>query len=128
MRACGRGVAMAVGTLGGLMLRGSAGRAATSSYQLSSTLRKPKANPPPSASVFLADTGLLFLLTMIMRQIGACNLNTRMTQSAESAERLWGAVWSYVSRDVSWYSIRRELVLYILSRNSAHPSLIAEPA
>ena len=94
MRACGRGVAMAAeGTLGGVMLRGSAGRAATSSYQLSSTLRKPKATPPPSASVFLsgealaahaADTGLLFLLTMIMRQIGACNLNTRMTQRARS--------------------------------------------
>ena len=104
MRACGRGVAMAAeGTLGGVMLRGSAGRAATSSYQLSSTLRKAKANPPPSASVFLsgealaahaADTGLLFLLTMIMRQIGACNLNTRMTQRARSG--LWGAVWSYV--------------------------------
>ena len=53
----------------------------------------PKATPPPSASVFLsgealaahaADTGLLFLLTMIMRQIGACNLNTRMTQRARS--------------------------------------------
>ena len=52
----------------------------------------PKATPPPSASVFLsgealaahaADTGLLFLLTKIMRQIGACNLNTRMTQSRE---------------------------------------------
>jgi len=96
----------AEGTLGGVMLRGSAGRAATSSYQLSSTLRMPKANPPPSASVFLsgealaahaADTGLLFLLTKKQddaRQIGACNLNTRMTQRARS--ELWGAVWSYV--------------------------------
>jgi hypothetical protein len=62
----------------------------------------PKATPPPSARVFLsgealaahaADTGLLFLLTKIMRQIGACNLNT-MTQRARSG--LWGAVWSYV--------------------------------
>ena len=133
MRACGRGVAMATeGTLGGVMLTGLSGlmlSRLTSSFKLSSTLRKPKANRPPSARVLLsgealaahaADTGVL---TKLMRQISvlrAISAATRTThrRSAGTAGSSVG-VWSYVSRKLVLDTLYMDF-LYIYA---AHPSL-----
>ena len=118
MRACGRGVAMATeGTLGGVMLTGFSGfmlSRSTSSYKLSSTLRKPKANRPPSARVLLsgealaahaADTGVL---TKLMRQISVLRAISAATRTTHrrGARGDRGAVSECGAMShVSWYSI-----------------------
>ena len=100
--------------MGGVMLTGFSGlmlSRSTSSYKLSSTLRKPKVNRPPSARVLLsgealaahaADTGVL---TKLMRQISvrAISAATRTTHRRGDRARTRGpgssvGVWSYVSR------------------------------
>ena len=122
------------GTLGGVMLTGFSGfmlSRSTSSYKLSSTLRKPKANRPPSARVLLsgealaahaADTGVL---TKLMRQISvlrAISAATRTTHRRGARTRGPGSsvgVWSYVSRKLVLDTLYMDF-LYIYA---AHPSL-----